>query len=312
MNDTSEKKWLAVDIETSADAVDAVEYALNALDALGTEIDSLRKSADESQRVTGYFHQLPDAEELSREIDLGLKIYDQPAATVYAIAMREVLDADWLAEWKRHWKPTEIGKFIIAPPWSDVAETDKIVIRIEPNMAFGTGTHETTQLCLTAIGENYRNGQTFLDIGTGTGILAIAVANLATEYTEKDERRNQNYLPNSVPSVAKILACDTDVDSVKIAKVNADANGVGGLIEFFDGSISDATPVFDFVCANLTIDVIVPILPMLIDKTKSILLLSGVLAEQESVITTELLKFYISNFEITKAGEWISALIRKV
>ena len=77
------KKWLAIDIETSPDAADAVEYALNALDALGTEIDSLRKSAGENLRVTGYFHDLPDAELLGREIDLGFKIYGQPAETIY-------------------------------------------------------------------------------------------------------------------------------------------------------------------------------------------------------------------------------------
>ena len=310
MSESIPKKWLAIDVETGADAAEAVEYALNALDALGTEIDSLRKSPGENLRITGYFNAMPDTELLRREIDLGLKIYDQPEETVYTITARDVPDADWLAEWKRHWKPTDVGKFIIAPPWSVVAETDKIVIRIEPNMAFGTGTHETTQLCLTAIGEIYGDGQSFLDVGTGTGILAIAVAKLATENTEKDEKILENSFLNSVSSVAKILACDTDRDSVKIATENAKLNGVGGRIEFFEGSISDATPQIDFVCANLTIDVIVPILPQLIAKTKRVLLLSGILAEQEKVIVDELIKFQISNYEIAHAGEWISVLIR--
>ena len=310
MSESIPKKWLAIDVETGADAAEAVEYALNALDALGTEIDSLRKSPGENLRITGYFNAMPDTELLRREIDLGLKIYDQPEETVYTITARDVPDADWLAEWKRHWKPTDVGKFIIAPPWSVVAETDKIVIRIEPNMAFGTGTHETTQLCLTAIGEIYGDGQSFLDVGTGTGILAIAVAKLATENTEKDEKILENSFLNSVSSVAKILACDTDRDSVKIAIENAKLNGVGGRIEFFEGSISDATPQIDFVCANLTIDVIVPILPQLIAKTKRVLLLSGILAEQEKVIVDELIKFQISNYEIAHAGEWISVLIR--
>ncbi len=290
MSDTIPEKWLAIDIETGADATDAVEYALNALDALGTEIDSLRKSAGESLRVTGYFHELPDAELLGPEIDVGLKIHNLPADTLYSTTTREVQDADWLAEWKRHWKPTEIGRFIIAPPWSEVPESDKIVIRIEPNMAFGTGTHETTQLCLTAIGENYCDGQSFLDVGTGTGILAIAAAKLSDR--------------------SSITACDTDTDSVKIAKENAVANSVGERIGFFEGSISATTPVFDFVCANLTIDVILPILPTLIEKTRGSLLLSGILDIQEAIITDELLKFQISDFEIEPAGEWIAVLVR--
>lgn len=311
------KKWIAIDVEAGPDAAEAVEYALNALDALGTEVDSLRKSADENLKVTGYFHEMPDAELLCDEIDMGLKIYDVSSENIYSVTAREVKDADWLAEWKKHWKPTSVGKFIIAPPWSEVAESDKIIIRIEPNMAFGTGTHETTQLCLTAIGDNYGDGQTFLDVGTGTGILAIAAAKLATnrkelaaEYTENTENKHHENSSFSVVSVAKILACDTDLDSVKIARENAIHNGVGERIEFFDGSISDAAPVYDFVCANLTIDVILPILPTLLKSTGSLLLLSGILATQESMIVEELHKSQISNIQIERAGEWISVLVR--
>ena len=304
MTESIAKKWFAIDVEAGEDLAEAIEYALNALDALGTEINLMRKPAGENLKVTGYFHELPDATLLGHEIDVGLKIYGLPPDSIYTIATREVRDADWLAEWKRHWKPTEVGKFIIAPPWSEVAKSEKIVIRIEPNMAFGTGTHETTQLCLTAIGKNYGSRQSFFDVGTGTGILAIAAAKLATEHTEKKNKKP------SVNSVAKILACDTDIDSVKIAKDNAIANGVGDQIEFFDGSISDSTPVFDFVCANLTIDVILPILPLLIEKTGSLLLLSGILADQEKLIVEELLKFQRTNFEIEHSGEWISVLVR--
>src|SRR4029079_18467199 len=92
---------------------------------------------------------------------------------------REVPDRDWLAEWKRGWQPVEVGRFIIAPPWSEIS-VNRIVIRIEPGMAFGTGTHETTRLCLKAI-EKYFRGGSFLDVGTGTGILAMAAAKLFPE-----------------------------------------------------------------------------------------------------------------------------------
>ena len=311
MSDSTSKKWLAIDVEADAEAAEAVEYAFNSLDSLGTEIDHLRKSVQENLTITGYFHELPDEKLLSREIEIGLRIYDLPRALIHSIKTREVPDTDWLAEWKRHWRPTEVGKFIIAPPWSETGATEKIVIRIEPNMAFGTGTHETTQLCLQAIGEHYRHGQTFLDVGTGTSILAIAVAKLATENTETDRRQDQNTVFNSVFSVAQILGLDTDVNSIKIARENANANNVGKRIEFFEGSITDITLSFDFVCANLTIDVILPVLPLLIEKTRQILLLSGILAEQRKMVVDELLKLKITNFEIEKSGEWISVLIRK-
>lgn len=303
MSEVQAKRWFAVDIEADAPAAEAVEYAFNTLDALGTEIDHLRKTGTDAVKITGYFNDLPTDEDLQFEIKDALKIYEQDAGSVRAISNREVEDADWLAEWKRHWKPTEIGKFIIAPPWSEVAETDKLIIRIEPNMAFGTGTHDTTQLCLKAIGEQFEHEMSVLDVGTGTGILAIAVAKLTAENTK-------DLSVPSVNSVAKIFACDTDADSIKIARENAVLNAVGDAITFADGPIDDNTPQYDFTCANLTADVIVPILPLLIEKTKKILLLSGILAEQEKLITDELLKFQISNFQIEHSGEWISVLIK--
>ena len=110
--------------------------------------------------------------------------------------------------------------------------------------------------------------------------------------------------------MANIFACDTDADSIKIARENAVLNGVGNAITFGDGPIHDDTPHHDFTCANLTADVIVPILPLLIAKTKSTLLLSGILAEQEKLVTDELLKFQISKFQIEHCGEWISVLIK--
>jgi len=290
------KKWFAVDIVVDPQATEAVESALNILDPLGTEIDSLRKNKNEPQVVTGFFETLPDDAEIRVALDESLRIYGFDNPAVKSVAKRVVEETDWLAEWKRHWKPTVVGKFVIAPPWADVDENAEIVIRIEPNMAFGTGTHETTQLCLQAIAEVYRSGQTFLDVGTGTGILAIAVAKLATE---KDEKQT-------------IIALDTDVDSVKIAKENAIANSVGDQIEFMQGTITDGLPRFDLVCANLTLDVIVPLLPLLIAKTRETLVLSGILTEQEDVIDAELGKFEISNFRSEIAGEWLAVIISMV
>ncbi|MEP6787335.1 MAG: 50S ribosomal protein L11 methyltransferase [Acidobacteriota bacterium] len=289
MTGSNAKVWFAVDILVSPAATEAIESALNELDSLGTEIDSLRKVKGEPQVVTGFFDTLPGDADIRVAVDESLRICGFEPDAVKSIATRTVEETDWLAEWKKHWRPTVIGKFVIAPPWESVEGTDEIIIRIEPNMAFGTGTHETTQLCLQAIGDHYDAGQTFLDVGTGTGILAIAAAKLGG---------------------TTILAYDTDADSVKIAKENAIANGVGGRIEFLDGPINDATPVFDLVCGNLTLDVIVPILPLLIAKAGKQLLLSGILAGQESEIVGELEKLKISNYEIAHSGEWISVLVR--
>jgi len=293
------KHWFAVDVQVEAQAVEPVEYAFNTLDALGTEIDHLRKSAYDSVTVTAYFDELPSDADLEAAFRTALLIFSVDNSAVRSLSTREVADEDWLAEWKRHWKPAEIGRFVVAPPWAVVEETDKIVIRIEPNMAFGTGTHETTQLCLKAIGEIYQPRQSFLDVGTGTGILAIAAAKLTT--------KNIANLTDSFG--AGITGYDTDADSVNIAIENAAANHVGDTIEFFHGPIDYNTPPFDFVCANLTVDVIVPLLPLLLAKTESILLLSGILVEQKAEIASALSKSQISNFKVETAGEWIAVLV---
>ena len=290
------KNWFALDIASDPDATEAIESALNQLDALGTEIELFPKSKNEPQIVTGFFDVLPDDNDIRSCVDESLKIYGFDANSVKNISTRMVEEIDWLAEWKKYWKPTVVGKFVIAPPWEKV-ESEKIVISIEPNMAFGTGTHETTQLCLQAISDSYHGGQTLLDVGTGTGILAIAAAKLPTESTENSEKEIQ------------ILACDTDPDSIKIAKENAAANGVGEHIEFINGSLPDDIPAFDFVCANLIIDVIVPILPLLLEKTREKLVLSGILVEQQEMIAAELQKFKISNYKFEISGEWIAVVI---
>ena len=284
--------WFAVEITARADASEAVEFALNELDCAGTEINNLRKNADAPVCVVGYFNEKPDAEIVRARVNEALRIYGFAPDAIQNIDRREVENTDWLAEWKKHWRPTETAKFTIAPPLEKIENSGKFVIRIEPSMAFGTGTHETTRLCLKAIEENYKGEMSFLDVGTGTGILAIAAA--------KFKIQNSKF---------KIIGCDTDEDSIKIARENAEMNDAAKQIEFYVGSISENTPEFDFVCANLTADVIIPLLPLLIEKTKRVLVLSGILKEQENSIVSELKKFDVSDCKIETDGEWISILM---
>jgi ribosomal protein L11 methyltransferase len=290
MNDEI-RSWHAIDVTVDSSAVEAVEYAFNLLGSIGTEVNEMRKSADGTLCVTGYFNEPPQMAAVEGLLEEAIRTYGLPPDAVVSAAPRIVTEQDWLAEWKRHWHPTEVGRFVIAPPWADVPQTDKLVIRIEPNMAFGTGTHETTQLCLEAIGGNFLDGMSFLDVGTGTGILALAAAKLS--------------------STSPISACDTDADSIRIALENAAANHVGDRVQFLEGSVESVSTPHTFVCANLTLDVITRLLPKLIANTSEILLLSGILIEQQEAIKREVLKFQISNLKFTYSGEWISVLIHK-
>ena len=286
----AKKTWQVLEIYTGEAASEAVEFALNELDALGTEINHLGKKSGDDFFVSGYFNEKLGDEIVRRQLDEALNIYNFPPETAPKFVWTILDDENWLYEWRKYWSATETEKFVIAPTWEEVKTKSKTVIRIEPNMAFGTGTHATTQLCLKAIEDSYNPEMSFFDVGTGTGILAIAVAKV------KSENKTQH----------SILACDTDEDSIRIARENAELNSVPDEIEFYVGSISKENPQFDFVCANVTIDVIVPLLPLLIEKSKQILVLSGILTDQQEQIETELKKFSIENTEIQTMGEWIS------
>ena len=292
----TDKLWFALEITVDAKASEAVEFALNELDVLGTEINNLGVKQAENLTVIGYFNEQPGDEKVQAELNEALRIYDFTPEVVQKTDWRKIGNVDWLFEWKKHWKATETKKFIIAPTWENVENSEKIVLRIEPSMAFGTGTHETTRLCLKAIEENYRSGMSFLDVGTGTGILTVAAAKL----NEKAGIGN-----------SKLLGYDTDFGSITIAKENAELNEVSDKIKFNVGSISENDCGYDFVCANITIDVIIPILRLLIEKSKEVLVLSGILREQQELIVSELKNYNIENPRIEFSGEWISVLIKK-
>jgi ribosomal protein L11 methyltransferase len=291
MEDKTEKSWTAIEVTVDPEASDAIEHLFNELDTLGTEINHLRKSSSESTTVIGYFTEAPDDDAFQDELHYALKTFGFSDDNVRNIERKEIENADWLSEWKKHWKPTEIGRFVIAPSWSEVKEDGRDVIRIEPHMAFGTGTHETTQLCLAAVEKHFVRGMSFLDVGTGTGILAIAAAKI-------DDGNS------------KISAFDTDADSISIARENAAINGVADKIDFFHSTIDQETPKCDFVAANLTVDVIVPMLSLLLKKSEKWLLMSGILAEHQQQVFEQLERNHIESAEIEQSGEWISVVVK--
>ena len=295
MSGLAARLWYALDVDLEPIALEssisegprlgareAVEYALMEAGALGTETDD---GPNEILRVTAYFENAPDRERVREELLAALQIYGLPSTAVRDMKVREVENRDWLEEWKKNWQPVEVGRFLIAPPWSEIEHIpDRVVIRIEPGMAFGTGTHETTRLCLSAI-EKYFAGGSFLDVGTGTGILGIAAAKLFSR--------------------ARIEACDTDAEAIAIARDNAAANNVLERIEFRVGSVDQSTASFDLVCANLTADVILALLPELLNVTCGRLILSGILNEQIEAIAARLNECGVSSsWEIMQDGDW--------
>ncbi len=301
--------WYAVDVRLAAEAREAVEYALMEAGALGTESalrpagtvieagGELREEAhfaeDEFVSIAAYFDSPPEIERVRAALLEALRIYGLATSDVRELKRRDVAECDWLAEWKKNWQPTKAGEsFLIAPPWSNLdGETRRIVIRIEPGMAFGTGTHETTRMCLAAI-EKYFSGGSFLDVGTGTGILSIAAAKLFPE--------------------SKIDACDTDPVAITVAHENARLNGVAEHIDFRVGSLADDPgATASLVCANLTADVILPLLPALARAARERLILSGILETQAEALRARLRELDIDESEVIVEGEWVAMIIKR-
>ena len=283
----SSPNWYALDVLIEPQASEAVEYALMEAGALGTETND---AETELLRVTAYFDHVPNRERLRAELTEAFRIYQLPSSSARETTVREVVGQDWLGEWKKSWQPVEVGeRFIIAPPWAEITDAHgRIVIRIEPGMAFGTGTHETTRLCLAAI-EKYFTGGSLLDVGTGTGILAIAAAKLSSD--------------------AHIEACDTDAEAITIAEENARLNGVGHIC-FRVGSVEETTASAGLVCANLTANVIAPLLSSLLGATCGRLILSGILETQLEMVTAQLHNAGVSSaVEIMQDGEWLAIIV---
>ncbi|MCS6874370.1 MAG: 50S ribosomal protein L11 methyltransferase [Pyrinomonadaceae bacterium] len=287
----NKKSWDVFEVETSADATEAVEFGLNEAESLGTEIDNLGKKQSETLLIKGYFEKgKKNKKAVLEHLEKALKVYGMDLKAIQQVRKKTIIEKDWLKIWKKHWKPVETEKFIISPPWEKIEKKDKKTIYIEPATAFGTGTHETTRLCLRAIERFYEPEMSFFDVGTGTGILAIAVAKLSGQ------------------KASKILACDVDEESIIQARKNAVLNKIEN-IEFFLGSINSKSPALDFVCVNISLEVILPQLPLLARKANKILVLSGILKDQKEKMREALLKLDYKNYEIEVLNDWLSIVI---
>jgi ribosomal protein L11 methyltransferase len=179
---------------------------------------------------------------------------------VSGVAVRRIADEDWLESWKAQFTPIRIGPFFVRPSWSD-ARDDGIPLVLDPGMAFGTGLHPTTRQCLEALGELEVAGRSVLDVGTGSGILAIGAAKRGA---------------------GRVVAVDVDPLAVKAARENVARNAVA--VEVREGSADAVDGRFDLVLANLVADTLVAVAAALRARTADggTLVCAGIVAEKES------------------------------
>ncbi len=280
-------RWAEIQIDANAEAVDAVGAALYAAGCGGFEVrETLLPPA-----VAGY---LPVDDRLEERLEaLQEALRALPAFGVVGagteLTLRYVEEADWATAWKAYYKPMRIGtRLVVTPPWeTPELGPDDLAIVVDPGMAFGTGSHPTTQLCLVALEEYVKPGMRVADVGTGSGILAIAAAKLGA---------------------STVNANDNDTLAVKIAAENAAVNGVAV-------QVAETLPPgpYTVVVANILADVIIGMAGQLAEWTapSGTLIASGIIDTRESDVRLAVEAAGFLSKDTRHQGEWVALVFQR-
>ena len=212
-------------------------------------------------------------------------------------------DKDWINNWKQYFHQFYVDDILIIPSWEEVKDEDKdkLIIHIDPGTAFGTGMHETTQLCMRQLKKYVTPDTELLDVGTGSGILSIAALKLGARHA---------------------VGTDLDPCAITAAKENLEANEIPeGAMEVMIGNIIDDKSVqdavgygkYDIVAANILADVLVPLTPVITSQLKSggIYITSGIIDEKEETVVEAVKAAGLEVVEVTHQNDWVSVTARK-
>ncbi|MBE5814411.1 MAG: 50S ribosomal protein L11 methyltransferase [Clostridiales bacterium] len=311
-------QWCEAVVHTTTEGSDIVSELLMRLGAVGTEIidradvpdpdkpgvywelydKKLLENMPEDVLVKGWFAQdehthdvLGNVRQQLSELlqsDFGLDL------GTLTLDMQNVADEDWSENWKKYYKPFRIGShLVVKPTWEPyTARKGDLVIELDPGMAFGTGTHETTNMCMQLLEKHLSSGLRVMDVGTGSGILAIAAARLGA---------------------TDILAIDIDPDAVKVAKENVALNGVEKQVRVVVGDLckSEAMPC-ELAVANIVADAICMLAgPLTRHLVKDgLLICSGIIREREQDVLAAAKEAGYTVYDRIEKGEWVALCLR--
>ncbi len=315
-------KWLKFSVDTTDDGLELVSAALDAAGVATVELvesharamEFLNQSAlywdfadadtvgADQPAVVAYLPDLPEsrttleaaraAVERLKTLDLGM-----PLGT---LTMRESVgdDEDWLNNWKKFYEPIEIGeRLLVLPDWEAAPDTRRAVLRLDPGVAFGTGAHHTTRMCLELLESAVKRGDDMLDLGCGSGILAIAARLLGAE---------------------RATAVDVDPLAVKVAGENARKNGLWDGVRLLTGDVlSDSALLeaiggpYDLVTANIVADVIIRLAPCAraLVREGGVFIASGIIEERRAETLEALTAAGFALLEQRLGGGWVAFLM---
>jgi len=315
-------RWNKFTIKTRSEAEDIVIATLAEIGVEGVEIEDKVPLSEEDKKQM-FVDILPDGPEDDGIAYLSFYLEeDADTETMLAnvrqeledlrmfldigegsIAASQTEDKDWINNWKEYFHQFYVDDILIIPSWEEVKEEDrdKMIIHIDPGTAFGTGMHETTQLCLRQL-KKYVTGQTeLLDVGTGSGILSIAALKLGAKHA---------------------IGTDLDPCAISAVRENLEANEVPeGAMQVLLGNIIDDQKVqdavgyekYDIVVANILAEVLVPLTPVIVNQLKpgGVYITSGIIDEKETVVVDAVKAAGLEVLEVTHQNYWVSVTARK-
>ena len=300
-------QWIEAAFRSSPEDIDALCERLTALGAEGLVIEDeadFRRFLEQNRQYWDYVDE--ELESRYRGVSrVKLYVEDTPEGRAQLAAFtdgtglepecRTVADEDWAESWKQYYKPIEIGeRLLILPSWEPIPEApERLVLRLDPGLAFGTGGHATTRMCLEAL-EKYAGPEKFvLDLGCGSGILGIGALVLGCAYC---------------------AGCDVDPKSPESAAANAKLNGIReSIYKMYTGDVLDDAPLraelgagYDIVLANIVSDVIIPLAPLVpgFMSKKGVFITSGIIDGREAEVSRALEAAGFEIIEHLHQAEW--------
>lgn len=316
--------WLRTDIITSTEGIEPVCGALLELGITGTEITDKEDFKDFLEHNRKYWDYVDEELEKLKTSDTKITVYltcdedgekklEEIKKSLYKLKKSEngenfgslevwtskVKDEDWSENWKKYFKPIKIGeKVLIVPEWEKIPKTERTVFRVNPGMSFGTGSHESTQMCIEEIERLVTSESSLLDLGCGSGILSVTGLLLGAK---------------------KAVAVDIDPMAVETAFDNLELNGLEKeRLSGYDGDIiSDkelcrkiSEEKYDLVIANIVADVIIALAPFVKDfmKENGYFICSGIINERRDEVLESLKKAGLNVLNVRSRGEWTAVL----
>ena len=315
-------KWNKITLKTKTDVEDIIISTLADIGIQGAEIEDKQPLTEEDKKrmfvdilpdmpeddgvayLNFYLDEDENVEEMLEKVKAELSelrnFVDIGEGT---ITTSETEDKDWINNWKQYFKQFYVDDILIIPSWEEVKEEDRdrMIIHIDPGTAFGTGMHETTQLCIRQLKKYVTSETELLDVGTGSGILSIVALKLGAKHavgTDLD--------PCAVPAVEE----NKEVNDIPAASFDM---MIGNIID--DKAIQDRVGYekYDIVAANILADVLVPLTPVILNQLKKggIYITSGIIDDKEETVVKAVKDAGLEILEVTHQGEWVSVTAKK-